>query len=103
MSEKDTDCLDATLKTQDEVHKVFLGLFYPWDGLQVLQGGHLESLRTAPYRNTWLWNFVVSFLPSYLVQLSESVVILRQSKETADQDRKERGIEFDDYLGSCRP
>jgi hypothetical protein len=97
MSEKDTDILDTTLKTQDDIHEVLLGLFYPWNGLQVLRG-HLESLRAAPYKNTWLWNFVVSFLPPYLVQLSENVVLLRRSKEAADQDRKERGIEFDDYL-----
>ena len=25
-------------------------------------------------------------------------MLLRRSKEAADQDRKERGIEFDDYL-----
>ncbi|KAH9203479.1 hypothetical protein DL95DRAFT_503334 [Leptodontidium sp. 2 PMI_412] len=98
MSEKDTDVLDTTLRTQDEIHEVLLGLFYPWNGFEVLRNGHLESLRTATYRNTWLWNFVVSFLPPYLVQLSENVVLLRRSKEAADQDRKERGIEFDDYL-----
>jgi hypothetical protein len=98
MSEKDTDIPDTTLKTQDEIHEVLLGLFYPWNGLQVLRSGHLESLRAAPYKNTWLWNFVLSFLPPYLVQLSENVVLLRRSKEAADQDRKERGIEFDDYL-----
>jgi hypothetical protein len=37
-------------------------------------------------------------LPSYLVQLSENIMPLRRSKEAADQDRKERGMEFDDYL-----
>ena len=36
--------------------------------------------------------------PPYLVQLSENILLLRRSKEAADQDRKERGIEFDDYL-----
>ena len=97
MSENDTDILDTTQKTQDEIHEVLLGLFYPWNRLQVLRG-HLESLRAAPYKNTWLCNFVLSFLPPYLVQLSENVVLLRRSKEAADQDRKERGIEFDDYL-----
>jgi hypothetical protein len=97
MSEKDTDILDTTLKTQDEIHEVLLGLFYPWNGLQVLRG-HLEPLRAAPYKNTWLWNFILSFLPPYLLQLSENVVLLRRSKEAADRDRKERGIEFDDYL-----
>ncbi|KAH9209870.1 hypothetical protein DL95DRAFT_476269 [Leptodontidium sp. 2 PMI_412] len=98
ISENDTDILDTTLKTQDEIHEVLLGLFYPWNGLQVLRSGHLESLRAAPYKNTWLWNLVLSFLPPYLVQLSENVVLLRRSKEATNQDRKERGIEFDDYL-----
>jgi hypothetical protein len=98
MSEKDTDILDTTLRTQDEIHEVLLGLFYPWNRLQVLRSGHLESLRAAPYKNTWLWNFVLSFLPPYLVQLSDNIMLLRRSKEAADQDRKERGIEFDDYL-----
>ena len=98
MSEQDTDILDTTLRTQDEIHEVLLGLFYPWNKLQDLQSGYLESLRDAPYKNTWLWNFVLPSLPPYLVQLSENVVLLRRSKEAADQDRKERGIEFDDYL-----
>lgn len=98
MSEKDTDILDTTLKTQDEIHEVLLGLFYPWSRLQVLQSDHLESLHAASYKNTWLWNFVLPSLPPYLVQLSENVMLLRRSKEAADQDRKERGIEFDDYL-----
>jgi hypothetical protein len=98
MSEKDTDILDTTLKTQDEIHEVLLGLFYPWNRLQDLHSGHLESLRAAPYKNTWLWNVVLPSLPPYLVQLSENVVLLRRSKEAADRDRKERGIEFDDYL-----
>ncbi|KAL5351051.1 hypothetical protein ACLOAV_004625 [Pseudogymnoascus australis] len=62
MSEKDADILDTTLKTQDEIDEVLLGLFYPWSGLQVLRSGHLESLRAASYKNTWLWNFVLSFL-----------------------------------------
>jgi hypothetical protein len=54
MSEKDTDILDTTLRTQDEIHEVLLGLFYPWNRLQVIRSGHLESLRAAPYKNTWL-------------------------------------------------
>ena len=98
MSEQDTDILDTTLKTQDEIHEVLLGLFYPWNRLQDLQSSHLESLRAALYKNTWLWNFVSPSLSPYLVQLSENVVLLRRSKEAADQDRKERGIEFDDHL-----
>ena len=98
MSDKDTDVLDTTLWTQDEIQEVLLGLFYPWDRLHDLHGDHLESLRAAPYKNTWLWKFLLPTLPPYLVQLSENVVLLRRSKEAADQDRKERGIEFDDYL-----
>jgi hypothetical protein len=98
MSETDTDVLDTTLRTQDEIHEVLLGLFYPWNGLQVLQSDHLESLRAAPYKNTWLWNFVLTSIPPYLIQLSENVVLLRRSKEAADRDRKERGLELDDYF-----
>jgi hypothetical protein len=67
MSEQDTDVLDTTLRTQDETHEVLLGLFYPWDRLQDLQSDHLESLRAARYKNTWLWNFVLPSLPPYLV------------------------------------
>jgi hypothetical protein len=66
MSENNTDVLDTTLKTQDDIHEVLLGLFYPWNGLQVLRG-YLESLRATPYKNTWLWNFVLSILPLYIV------------------------------------
>jgi hypothetical protein len=85
----------AQLKPRREV---LLGLFYPWNELQVLRSGHLESLRAAPYKNTLLWNFVLSFLPPYLVQLSENIMLLRRSKEASDQDMKERGIEFNNYL-----
>jgi hypothetical protein len=98
MSERDNGVLDTTLRTQDEIHEVLLGLFYPWNKLQGLPSGRLESLRASEYRNTWLWNLFIPSLPSYLVQLSENVMFLRRSKEAADQDRKERGIEFDDYL-----
>jgi hypothetical protein len=99
MSERDNNILDATLTTQDEVHEVLLGLFYPWDRLRRDFRGHrLESLQASEYKNTWLWNLLVQSLPSYLVQLSENIMLLRRSKEAADQDRKERGIEFDDYL-----
>lgn len=41
---------------------------------------------------------MVQSLPLYLVHLSENVLLLRRSKEAADEDRKERGIEFNDYL-----
>ena len=56
MSEKDTEILDTTLKTQDEIHEVLLGLLYPWNGLQLLRSGYLESLGAS-----------ISFLPPYLV------------------------------------
>ena len=98
MLEQDNDILDTTLRTQDEIHEVLLGLFYPWNNLRSLRTNHIESLRVAQYKNTWLWNLLVPSLPPYLVQLSENVVLLRRSKEAADRDRKERGIEFDDYL-----
>jgi hypothetical protein len=98
MSEKDTDILDTTLRTQDEIHEVLLGLFYPWNRLQDLNVHYLKSLRAAQYKNTWLWTSLIQSLPPYLVQLSENAMLLRRSKEAADQDRKERGIEFDDYL-----
>jgi hypothetical protein len=98
MTERDNDVLDTTLRTQDEIHEVLLGLFYPWNKVRDLLSSHVESLRALEYRNTRLWNFLVPSLPLYLVQLSENVMLLRRSKEAADQDRKERGIEFDDYL-----
>jgi len=99
MSERDNATLDSTMTTKDEVHEVLLGLFYPWDKLHSnFQGQQLESLRASEYKNTWLWIRLVHSLPPYLVQLSENVMLLRRSKEAADQDRKERRIEFDDYL-----
>lgn len=98
MSERDNDVLDTTSRTQDEIHEVLLGLFYPLSELQHLPSGHLESLRASEYRNTWLWDLFLPTLSPYLVQLSENVMLLRRSKEAADQVRKERGIEFDDYL-----
>jgi hypothetical protein len=98
MSEPDNDILDTTLRTQDEIQEVLLGLLYPWTNLQGLRGNHIATLHAAQYKNTWLWNLLVPSLPPCLVQLSENVMLLRRSKEAADQDRKERGIEFDDYL-----
>jgi hypothetical protein len=98
ISERDNDVLDTTSRTQDEIHEVLLGLFYPWNMLRDLLGGLVDSLRALEYRNTWLWNLLIPSLPLYVVQLSENVILLRRSKETGDQDRKERGIEFDDYL-----
>jgi hypothetical protein len=68
MSERDNGILDATMTTQDEVHEVLLGLFYPWDKLRRDFRRHrLESLRASEYKNTWLWNFLVHSLPSYLL------------------------------------
>jgi hypothetical protein len=99
ISEHDNAILDTTMTTQDEVHEVLLGLFYPWDKLRSdFQGQQLESLRASEYKNTWLWNLLMDLLPPYLLQLSENILLLRRSKEAADRDRKERGIEFDDYL-----
>jgi hypothetical protein len=95
--ERDNDILDTTLRTQDEIHEVLLGPFYPWNNLRDLLGGHVDSLRALEYRNTWLRNLFIPSLPLYVVWLSENVILLR-SKETGDPDRKERGIEFDDYL-----
>ena len=84
MSEQDNDILDTTLRTQDEIHEVLLGLFYPWNSLHGLQSTHIASVRAAVCKNTWLWNLLVSSLPPYLVQLSENVMLLRWSKEAAD-------------------
>jgi hypothetical protein len=52
MSEQDNDVLDTTLRTQDEIYKVLLSLFYPWNKLRDLVSGHVESLRASEYRNT---------------------------------------------------
>ena len=92
MAERDNDVLDTTLWTQDEIYKVLLGLFYPWNYLRGLQGSHLVSLREAQYKNTCLWNLLVLSLPPYLAQQSENVMLLCRSKEAANQDRKERSI-----------
>jgi hypothetical protein len=52
MTERDNDVLDTTLWTQDEIHEVLLGLFYPWNYLRGLQGSHLASFREAQYKST---------------------------------------------------
>jgi hypothetical protein len=97
--EADSDTPVTTESTQDEIHETLLALFYPWNKLQLdFQGQQLESLQASEYKNTYLWNLVSPSLPSYLRHLSENVMLLRRSKEAADQDRKERGIEFNDYL-----
>jgi hypothetical protein len=76
-----------------------LGLFYPWNRLPSdFRQDQLQDLRASEHKNTYIWDLVVKCLPPYLVHLSRNVLLLRRSKEAADKDRKERGIEFDDYL-----
>ena len=41
---------------------------------------------------------IAKSLPLYLLHLSQNVLLLCRSKEAADNDRKEQGIDFDDYL-----
>ncbi len=97
---QDTDkrVVSNTCRTQDEIDETLLGLFYPWNKLPLDFGQDLQNLRASEYKNTYLWDLVVQSLPSYLVHLSQNVLLLRRSKEAADKDRKERGIEFNDYL-----
>jgi hypothetical protein len=60
---------------------------------------HLQDLRASEHKNTYIWEIVKTSLPLYLIiHLSQNFLLLRQSKEAADKDRKERGIEFNDYL-----
>jgi hypothetical protein len=98
---RDTDnsVLSTTSRTQDEIDETFLGLFYPWNKLPLdFRPEQLQDLRASEHKNTYIWDLVVKSLPSYLVHLSQNVLLLRRSKEAADKDRKERGIEFNDYL-----
>jgi hypothetical protein len=91
--------LSNTLRTQDEIDETLPGLFYPWNRLPFdFRPDQLQDLRASEYRNTYVWDIVVRSLPLYLVHLSQNVLLLRRSKEAADKDRKERGIEFNDYL-----
>ena len=91
--------LSDTLRSQDEIDETLLGLFYPWDGLPLdFRQDQLHHLRASEHKNTYIWNIVVKYLPSYLVHLSLNVLLLRWTKEAADKDRRERGIEFNDYL-----
>ncbi|KAG4414241.1 hypothetical protein IFR04_012613 [Cadophora malorum] len=62
------------------------------------QQDSLRDLRASEYKNSYIWKLVLKSLPSYLVHLSQNVLLLRRSKEAADNDRKERGIQFNDYL-----
>lgn len=98
---RDTDdtILCSTASTQDEIDETLLGLFYPWNRLPFdFQPNHLQELRAREHKNTYIWEIVKKTLPLYLVHLSQNILLLRRSKEAADKDRKERGIEFNDYL-----
>ena len=95
----DNSVLSNMSRTQDEIDETLLGLFYPWNRLPLdFQRDQLQDLRASEYKNTYIWNLVVKSLPLYLVHLSQNVLLLRRSKEAANKDRKERGIEFNDYL-----
>lgn len=95
----DSSVLSNTMRSQDEIDETLLGLFYPWDRLPLdFRQEHLQDLRASEYKNTFIWNLVVTSIPSYLLHLSQNVLLLRRSKEAADKDRKERGIELNDYL-----
>jgi PIF1-like helicase/helitron helicase-like protein len=98
---RDTDnsVLSSTAGSQDEIDETLLGLFYPWNNLTLdFQLGHLQDLRAREHKNTYIWEIVNKSLPPYLLHLSQNILLLRRSKEAADKDRKERGIEFKDYL-----
>jgi hypothetical protein len=97
---QDTDkgVVSNTCRAQDEIDETLLGLFYPWNKLPLDFGQDLQDLRASEYKNTYVWDLVVQSLPSYLIHLSQNVLLLWRSKEVADKDRKERGIEFNDYL-----
>jgi hypothetical protein len=91
--------LSDTSRSQDEIDEALLGLFYSWNRLPLdFQQDQLPHLKASEYKNTYIWNIVIKSLPSYLVHLSQNVLLLRRSKEAADKDRRERGIEFNDYL-----
>ena len=97
--EAENDTPATTESTLDEIHETLLALFYPWNRLLLnFQGPQLESLRAAEHKNTYLWTLISYSLPPYLRHLSENVMLLRRSKEAADRDRKERGVEFNEYL-----
>jgi hypothetical protein len=84
ISEQDTDTLDTTLRTQDEIHEVLLSLFYPWNRLQGLQSGHLESLCAALYKNTWLLWKDRMYVPSKctIVRATGQVNVQAQTQRT---------------------
>jgi hypothetical protein len=87
-----------TSQIQDEIDETLLGLFYPWNNLRAFIGPRLNSLRDSQYKNTDIWDIVKLSLPPYLLHLSENVMLLRRSKEAADQDRRDRGLEFNAYI-----
>ena len=79
--------------------RLYLDYFYPWNSLSSdFQPEHLQDLRASEHKNTYIWEIVKTSLPLYLIHLSQNILLLRRSKEAADKDRKERGIEFNDYL-----
>jgi hypothetical protein len=95
----DNIVLSTTASTQDQIDETLLGLFYPWNSLSSdFQPEHLQDLRAIEHKNTYIWEIVKTSLPLYLIHLSQNILLLRRSKEAADKDRKERGIEFNDYL-----
>ncbi|KAH8799116.1 hypothetical protein F5884DRAFT_758603 [Xylogone sp. PMI_703] len=97
--DNDNNVPSGTSRTQDEIDETLLGLFYPWNKLPLdFREDQLQDLRACEHKNTYIWDLVVKSLPLYLVHLSQNVLLLRRSKEAADKDRKERGIEFNDYL-----
>jgi hypothetical protein len=98
MSKQDNAILDTTMTTWDEVHEVLLGLFYPCDKLCCdFQGQRPESLRASKYKISFGTCLFTLFLLTQF-SYSENIMLLRPSKEAADQDQKERGIESNDYL-----
>jgi hypothetical protein len=102
LRDTDNSALSSTSRTQDEIDETLLGLFYPWNRLPLdFLPDQLQDLRASEHKNTYIWDLVIKSLPLYLVHLSQNVLLLRRSKEAADKDRKERGIEFNDYLESA--
>ena len=69
--------LSSTSRTQDEINKTLLGLFYPWNRLPLdFQQDQLQNLRASEHKNTYIWDLVVKSLPLYLVYLSQNVLLL---------------------------
>jgi hypothetical protein len=94
----DNSVLSTTASTH-QIDEALFGLFYPWNSLSShFQPEHLQDLRATEHKNTYIWEIVKTSLPLYLIHLSQNILLLCRSKEAADKDRKERGIEFNDYL-----